>query len=333
MNQFNHIYPPVPKHSSFTIKVKEEKAKTTNILDESAKKPSRSWIFSLVSHSILLLGMVLIGLDSPQITKAIVIEMSSISKEEELSFDEIAGVTLDDLAEMDIDVGEMMETDLALSPLPDFEPPPLSPMIDKILQPENQAGTNKLSDFNPSDLMTNLAPERSGMNNDMMDVGNPLFSGVEGNGMGGEGLSGDIQRLASYGAKKGLVTVSLIWNTRDDLDLHLVRDARLPRLGTYNFQDMVYYAKRTNKWGHLDIDMNVFPDTDKPVEKIYMSDYHPGRYGVYIHLYRSHTRAKEIKFRVIIQREGSENPKVIDSVVRYPQHNINSLRVADYKLK
>ena len=108
MNQFNHIYPPVPKHSSFTIKVKEEKAKTTNILDESAKKPSRSWIFSLVSHSILLLGMVLIGLDSPQITKAIVIEMSSISKEEELSFDEIAGVTLDDLAEMDIDVGEMM---------------------------------------------------------------------------------------------------------------------------------------------------------------------------------------------------------------------------------
>ena len=53
MNDFEHVHPPVPDKPQFQIKVEEEKKKKTNILDDSAKKPSRSFGFSFVSLSLI----------------------------------------------------------------------------------------------------------------------------------------------------------------------------------------------------------------------------------------------------------------------------------------
>jgi hypothetical protein len=208
----------------------------------------------------------------------------------------------------------------------------MNPIRDLVFRQENQAGTTSLSDINPTSLLTNLAPERMGVNNDSMRVGNPLMSSANGVGTGGQGLAGDLARLAGYGAKKGLVTVSLIWNTTDDLDLHLVRSEKLPSLGTYNNSDMIYYGNKQNGWGHLDIDMNVRPKTNKPVENIYMSHLEPGRFGVYVHYYRSHTRMPSVKFRVLIQREGEEKPRIINSAVNYSQHNDRSKKVFEFRI-
>jgi len=331
MNDFEHVHPPAPVKSNFRIKEEEEKKKNTNILNESAKKPSRSFGFSLVTHAILLFAMLSIGLKQPEETEAVVIEMSMVSSEDEISLEPLVGINFDDFT--NVDAGELQETELPESFFdPDFTPPPMNPIRDLVFRQENQAGTTSLSDINPTSLLTNLAPERMGVNNDSMRVGNPLMSSANGVGTGGQGLAGDLARLAGYGAKKGLVTVSLIWNTTDDLDLHLVRSEKLPSLGTYNNSDMIYYGNKQNGWGHLDIDMNVRPKTNKPVENIYMSHLEPGRFGVYVHYYRSHTRMPSVKFRVLIQREGEEKPRIINSAVNYSQHNDRSKKVFEFRI-
>lgn len=311
--------------------MEEKKCKKTNILDDSAKKPSRSFGFSFISHAVLLLVLLCIGLKQPELIEPVVIEMSMVSSEDEISLEPLVGINFDDFT--NVDAGELKETELPESFFdPDFSPPPLNPIRDLVFRQENQAGTTSLSDINPTSLLTNLSPERIGINNDSMRVGNPLMSSTNGTGTGGQGLAGDLARLEGYGAKKGLVTVSLIWNTTDDLDLHLVRSNRLPRLGTYDNPDMIYYDNKQNIWGHLDIDMNVRPKTNKPVENIYMSRLEPGKFGVYVHYYRSHTRMPSVKFRVIIQRVGEEKPRVINSAVIFAQHNNRSKKVAEFRI-
>ena len=259
---------------------------------------------------MLLLVLLCIGFKQPEVTDPVVIELSMVSSEDEISLEPLVGINFDDFT--NIDAGELKETELPESfSEPDFTPPPMNPIRDLIFRPENQAGTTSLSDVNPASLLTNLAPERMGVNNDSMRVGNPLMSSANGVGTGGQGLAGDLARLAGYGAKKGLVTVSLIWDTVDDLDLHLVKDQRLPKKGTYHFKDMILYSRRNTYWGNLDIDMNVFPKTNEPVENIYMPSLPKGRYGVYVHWYKRHTGNRTINFRVLVQRKGQDKPLII----------------------
>ena len=87
MNGFEHVHPPVPDKSHFQIKEEEEKKKNTNIFDDSAKKPSRSFGFSFVSHAVLLLVLLCVGLKQPEETDPVVIEMSMVSSEDEISLD------------------------------------------------------------------------------------------------------------------------------------------------------------------------------------------------------------------------------------------------------
>ncbi|GHU03874.1 hypothetical protein FACS1894147_08370 [Spirochaetia bacterium] len=67
-------------------------------------------------------------------------------------------------------------------------------------------------------------------------------------------------RLNRAGAQSGDVRVSLLWNNRNDLDLHLIT----PR------GEEIYYARRRDSTGGmLDVDMNVNGETTKPVENIF----------------------------------------------------------------
>jgi Ca-activated chloride channel family protein len=67
-------------------------------------------------------------------------------------------------------------------------------------------------------------------------------------------------RLARAGAQSGDIRVSLLWNNRNDLDLHVVT----PR------QEEIFYGHtRDAAGGFLDVDMNVNGETVKPVENIF----------------------------------------------------------------
>ena len=90
-------------------------------------------------------------------------------------------------------------------------------------------------------------------------------------------------RLRREGGKTGDVRVSLIWNNKNDLDLHVV-----PPSG-----EEVYYAhKNTRCGGELDVDMNVRGDSTKPVENIYWpaGGAPRGKYRVYVQNYAFHER-------------------------------------------
>ena len=296
-----------------------------------SRRPAPSMLVSLVLHACMILFMLLYGLDAPEVLKPIIIEMSQKP---------------DDLIEIDDEpyvnqamvdwfdkIEQEQQVDIAETVLPpDLKPADISPITDPIFNPEPQAGTSALTDVLPSDLMTNLAPERMGSNTDMMEVGNPMAGTSMDGGTGGNGeVGGMIQKLEGLGAKTGKVTVSLFWNTMDDLDLHLVKQTDLPVRGQW-FQGMCCFNHRKTYFAELDIDMNVFPKTNDAVENIYVPHNLPGRYGIYVHFFKRHTRNKSVRYTVLFQEEGKE-PVTFHGTVNFTQHNYASKRIHTFWIK
>jgi uncharacterized protein YegL len=91
------------------------------------------------------------------------------------------------------------------------------------------------------------------------------------------------RRLQREGAKSGDVQISLIWNNYNDLDLHVI----CPH------SDEIYFGDRESGCGgELDVDMNVSPTSEEPVENIYWppGEAPEGNYEVHVHHYRNHEK-------------------------------------------
>lgn len=90
-------------------------------------------------------------------------------------------------------------------------------------------------------------------------------------------------RLDREGAKSGDIQISLIWHNMNDLDLHVFCPDN----------SEIYFADRTCECGgELDVDMNVSPTSNEPVENIYWppGGAPAGHYKVYVDHYRNHNR-------------------------------------------
>ncbi|MCR5594110.1 MAG: zinc-ribbon domain-containing protein [Saccharofermentans sp.] len=94
-------------------------------------------------------------------------------------------------------------------------------------------------------------------------------------------------------AGQGEITVSMIWSTHDDLDLHVITPE----------QNRIYYANRTADGGTLDIDMNAssYDLADFPVENIYFPSPMSGHYEVYVRDYRDRTEDMSTFYIVRVQ--------------------------------
>ena len=95
------------------------------------------------------------------------------------------------------------------------------------------------------------------------------------------------------------IRVSLLWNTRDDLDLHVIAPSG---------EEISYSHKQSRCGGTLDVDRNVRGEDPKPVENVrWMRGQAPsGRYQVIVQNFRFHEKKPApIEFRVEIDVNGA----------------------------
>ncbi|MFZ9738379.1 MAG: hypothetical protein ACO3EZ_10265 [Prochlorotrichaceae cyanobacterium] len=92
------------------------------------------------------------------------------------------------------------------------------------------------------------------------------------------------RRLDREGAKSGDVQISLLWHNYNDLDLHVVCPSG----------ETIYFGHRKSDCGgELDVDMNVSPTSEEPVENVYWpTGQSPlGRYQVFVNHFKNHKRS------------------------------------------
>lgn len=99
------------------------------------------------------------------------------------------------------------------------------------------------------------------------------------------------ERVRKAGGKSGEIQFSLSWEDKNDLDLHVIT----PR------GDRIHFHKRRSKCGgHLDVDMNVQPESQEPVENVRWpkGKGQSGRYTIYVNFYRRHVGSGFIPFKL-----------------------------------
>jgi hypothetical protein len=107
-----------------------------------------------------------------------------------------------------------------------------------------------------------------------------------------------IERRKREEGRVGKVTVSLIWNTTDDLDL-AIEDPQGQNL---------WYKSENYSYGELDIDQNRGaenePLTQYPIENIILDNPIPGRYYVKVNFYTKRSNLSEIPYYLEVNIGG-----------------------------
>lgn len=99
-------------------------------------------------------------------------------------------------------------------------------------------------------------------------------------------------RREAVGAQSGEITLSLFWDTIDDVDLHCITPSGAE----------IYYSNPRTDGGVLDVDKNVGPPfvTDA-VENIYFEEPGHGTYRVFVENYEERTADKDAHVTVRVQ--------------------------------
>jgi Ca-activated chloride channel family protein len=106
-------------------------------------------------------------------------------------------------------------------------------------------------------------------------------------------------RLARAGAQSGDIRVSLLWNNRNDLDIHVITPRK---------EEIFYGHARDAAGGFLDVDMNVQGESTKPVENVFWAQGRApqGQYRVFVQNFGYHEKERQpTAFQVEI-KNGSE---------------------------
>lgn len=298
------------------------KGKIKQVVDYCYKKGITQ---SLIYHEILFLVLALIYVSSPQtMTKPIIIEFSSYQGD---SFS-----MEDPVLSLNFDTQELEQLENMIQ-----KPSMMTPIIPEMVHMDQESEhvnreSIKLEDINSKDLMKEVALSEtvedntdkpivkksnnsstatqapsSKTNNSprnkllaMLKAGGTLAEGIPPEALqAGNGDAGSIEgRLNLYGAKTGDIQVSLIWNTVDDIDLHVGYSNNM-------YQETINWRHRHgNSRGILDIDMNARgPQNQSPVENIFWpyNTAPKGNYVIGVHFFRSWTGNKSVPIIVRVK--------------------------------
>lgn len=109
------------------------------------------------------------------------------------------------------------------------------------------------------------------------------------------------EQLDQMDAKDGIITISMLWNTTDDMDLHVLTPSG----------DEIFFGNSWTEWGELDVDMQVGePFVDNPVENIYFNNPERGTYTVWVDNFSDRTEG-DTRVLVRIKIVGSRPQEYI----------------------
>lgn len=110
--------------------------------------------------------------------------------------------------------------------------------------------------------------------------------------------------LDQVGAGRGVITVSMLWHTTDDVDLHVITPSG----------EEIFYSNPQAGGGYLDIDMQVSSFVKNPVENIYFETAERGTYQVFIvNYYDRNPGDSEVLVRVTVRGVTKDYRVVLDS--------------------
>ena len=216
----------------------------------------------------------------------------SDSEEVDIPFE----VNIDSMEESDpLDISNSEDLNFPL------EQPHLSEYLDDFRQPEKDPeNKNALSATSIEEPQTGNAPPQPDKN-----PVSPKQKAIQ-------------SRVEKAGGQSGTVQFSLSWNSKTDLDLHVI-----PPSG-----ERIYFEHRDSFCeGKLDVDRNAkeIRLTDEPVENTRWLGKTPrsGRYTVLVHLFRLRGRNSKTKFELLAKT--GEHVNVIDEAIR-PNNKIMVFR-------
>lgn len=121
--------------------------------------------------------------------------------------------------------------------------------------------------------------------------------GSTGNTGGGLTESGINDQRNSQGAGSGEITITLMWDSKDDLDLHVFTPDG----------SEIWHGNKSAQGGTLDIDANNAQNMkDHPIENVYFPDPVSGEYWVYVYNYEDRTPGQSTNWIVRVQVGNEE---------------------------
>nr|MCR4780727.1 zinc-ribbon domain-containing protein [Ruminiclostridium sp.] len=167
--------------------------------------------------------------------------------------------------------------------------------------PENNRGP--ITDFVPPTTPTRIRDTSGTITNPTNNSNNGgNNSNTDGGGNSQPPITpGEITVIAGdLGAGVGPITVTLAWQTHDDLDLHMITPDG----------SRIYYRNKTAQGGTLDVDMNARDNElaeEVAIENIYFPDPENGHYKVYLRDYYDRTPGSSTHWMIKVKVGDNES--------------------------